>query len=478
MRDVIIIGAGVVGCAIAYELSRYQADILVLEKEEDVCSGTSKANSGIAHGGYDAVPGSAKAAYNILGLQLMEEKSKKLDFAYDKIGSLVLCQDKEQLPELEALYQQGLQNGASGMQILSREEVLAMEPNVADTVEGALYCAEAGIINPFTMTIAYAEQANVNGVTFQFDQTVQAIEREDDHWKVVTSDQTYTAKIIVNAAGVHSDELNNQVNRQQYKIRPRKGEYLLLDNETKGLVSHVLFTLPTAAGKGVLVTPTTDGNILLGPTSEFIGNKDEVETSTVGLAAVRTLSAKMVPSIPFNKVITSFTGLRAHEEEGDFVIGESEDREGFYNCIGIESPGLTAAPAIGVEIAGQIQAKMAFPANPNFIEERQGIRHTAFMTREEHQAMIEENADYGRIICRCEQVTEGEILDAIHRPIGAKSLDGLKRRTRATAGRCQGGFCTPYLIEILARELGVDPLSITKKNKKSPLLSGQTREEA
>lgn len=485
MYDVLIVGAGVVGSALAYFLSEYNIKIGVLDKNSDIGEGTSKANSGIAHGGYDALPGSLKAKFNILGIRMMDEISDRLSFPFHKIGSLVLCHSQDDFPALKELYKRGIENGAGGLEIWDREKLLKEEKNLNDNIVAALYCKEAGILDPFLMTLAFAEQAAVNGVDFILNRKVKDIRKDGDHWLIKAdkedeeitevaggvSEETFSAKILINAAGLFSDEIHNMVSNKKYKIRPRRGQYKLLDMETKGFCKHVLFDLPTEKGKGVLITPTTPGNILLGPTSEFVDCKDNRDTDGKGLAELSLKWKGMVKNLPEHLTITSFSGLRAHEEGDDFVIGEGASN--FYDCLGIESPGLTASPAIGKYLADEIAQKNSFSKNKNFKARRQAPINPKNLSFDRRSTLIKKEPAYGRIICRCEEVSEGEILDAIHRPLGARSLDGLKRRVRTMAGRCQGGFCSPLLLEILSRELSKDPEKIYKNNKKSYLISSK-----
>ena len=341
--DVIIIGAGVTGTAIARELSRYQCKVCVLEREEDVCCGTSKANSAIIHAGYDAEPGSWKARLNVRGNEMIESLSRELDFPFKRDGSLVLCLDEKAYPDLKKLYDSGIENGVKDLQILNRDEVLSMEPNVSDKVYAALYAPTAGIVCPFHMTIAFAENAYTNGVSFHFNTEVQQIEREAKGWKITTGRGEYNVKCIVNAAGVYADKIHNMVSEKKLHITPRKGEYCLLDKSAGNHVGRTIFTLPGKFGKGVLVTPTVHGNLLIGPTAVDIENKEGINTTRDGLLQVLEKSADSVKNIPTRQVITSFAGLRAHEDGDDFVIGETEND--FIDCAGIESPGLSSAPA-------------------------------------------------------------------------------------------------------------------------------------
>ncbi|MCI7238430.1 MAG: NAD(P)/FAD-dependent oxidoreductase [Anaerococcus sp.] len=474
MYDAIIIGGGVTGSSVAFYLSKNEGKFLLLEKHEDVCCETSKANSGICHGGYDAHPGTMKAKMNVKGNQMMEELSKTLSFPYKKIGTLVLCHNKENFGGLKELYNFGIANGVKGMKIIYKDEILAMEPNVEENVYAALYCAEAGIVDPFLMNISFAEVANMNGVEFEFNKKVINIRKEDNHWLVETEDgEIYQSKTVINCAGLYSDQLHNMVSDDKFTIKARRGEYLLLDKETKGFVNHVVFNLPTNKGKGILITPTIDDNTLVGPTSDYIDDKSDTKSTREHLEEVIDKSNDTVKNVPVNMVITSFSGNRAHEVGGDFILQESVD--GFFDCVGIESPGLTSAPAIGEYMAGLVKEKINLLSKENFDTNRKPLPKTSEMSLEEHENLIKENPKYGRIICRCENVTEGEIIDAINRPLGARSVDGIKRRVRATAGRCQGGFCLPRVMEILSRELGIDFEEVTKGSKKSRYLQQRVK---
>lgn len=478
--NVIIIGAGVIGAAIARELSRYQASVCVLEREEDVCCGTSKANSAIIHAGYDAKPGTLKAKLNVRGNQLVGELAEKLDFPFKRNGSLVLCLDEKDYSNLQKLYEKGVINGVKNLQILNREEVLKLEPNVSDDVYAALYAPTGGIVCPFNMTIAFAENANANGVKFHFNTEVTNIYSKPDTeentfsdrtiWKIETTKGIFEADCIINAAGVYADKFHNMVSEKKIHITPRKGEYCLLDKTAGNHVSRTIFALPGKFGKGVLVTPTVHGNLLIGPTATDIGDKEGINTTHDGLEQVLTKSSDSVKNIPTRQIITSFAGLRAHEDGDDFIIGETE--KDFIDCAGIESPGLSSAPAIGEMVADILKKKYDLREKEDFISIRKGIADLNSMTIEERNEYIRRNPAYGNIICRCEMVSEGEIIDAIKRPIGARSLDGVKRRTRAGMGRCQAGFCSPRTMEILVRELGTPIEYITKSGGTSRIIEG------
>lgn len=477
MYDVIIIGAGVTGCAIARELSRRQRKVAVLERCGDVCEGTSKANSGIAHAGYDAKPGSMKARLNIRGSQMMEELSKELDFPYRRNGSIVLGFSRENHEILQDLYDKGIANGVENLQLLSGDEVRRLEPSLSGQMTEALYAPTGGIVDPFLLTIALAENANVNGVEFFFRTQVEGIERTDgEHfYRIKTNNGVYETKMVVNAAGVYADVIHNMVSGKKLHITPRRGEYILLDKKTGDFVNATIFQCPTIMGKGVLVTPTAHGNLLLGPTAEDVKDKEETNTTPEGLEVILSRTGLSAEHIPSRQAITSFAGLRAHEDGDDFIIEEVADAPGFFDAAGIESPGLTSAPAIGEYVAALIQEKVPAPVKEDFVAKRQGIPSMALATEEEKKRLIAENPLYGSVVCRCELVTEGEIVDAIHRPLGATTLDGIKRRVRAGMGRCQAGFCTPKQVEILARELGIDEDEILKNGSDSGLLKGKTK---
>ncbi len=474
MQDVIIIGAGVCGCAIARELSRYQLKIMVLEKNSDVCEGTSKANSGIVHAGYDAKVGSLKAKLNVIGNQLMEPLSEELDFSFQRNGSLVLCFHEAEREQLEQLLQNGLDNGVNGLRILNKDEVKRMEPHISDKVTAALYATSGGIVCPFNLNIALAENAFTNGVHFLLNTEVYTVERVEHEesccYHLNTNNGGFDAKVIINAAGVYADKFHNMVNRNKIKITARKGEYCLLDKTVGNYVNKTLFQLPNKLGKGVLVAPTVHGNLLIGPTAADIQDKEQLNTTALSLTEIVAKASQSVEHLPVNKIITSFAGLRAHEEQDDFMIEEVKDAPGFIDIAGIESPGLTSAPAIGQFAADIVLQIIPSALKSNFISTRKGIPNIASLTYEDREELIKSNPAYANVICRCETVTEGEILDAIHRPLGATTLDGIKRRTRAGSGRCQAGFCLPKTMGILARELGIDIKEITKSGGSSNLI--------
>ena len=476
MYDVIIIGAGVTGCAVARYLSRYQGSALVLERAEDVCCGTSKANSAIIHAGFDAAHGSLMAKMNVQGNRMLPELAKELDFPFRMNGSLVVCMSEEDMPRLRALYENGVKNGVEGLEIVDAQRLHELEPNVSKNAVAALWAPTGGIVCPFNMTIALAENANANGVDFRFNTKVTGFTRGEEGWTVHTEQGDFQTRYVVNAAGVYADVLHNMVSARTLHITPRRGDYCLLDRQVGGFVSHTVFQLPGKLGKGVLVSPTVHGNIIVGPTAIDIEDRDGTNTTAAGLEELIAKAGISVDNLPIRQTITSFAGLRAHEDHHEFVIGEAEDAPGFVDCAGIESPGLTSAPAIGLTVAELLREKLGLRKKEDFIATRKGLLDPKSLTKEAYQALIRENPAYGQIICRCEQVTEGEIIDAIRRPLGARSLDGVKRRTRAGMGRCQAGFCSPRVLEILARELGVSQAEITKCGGASRLIVGVNKD--
>ena len=476
MYGIIIIGAGVIGCAAARELSKYNAKTLVIEKSEDVCTGTSKANSAIVHSGYDAKNGTLKARFNVEGNRMMDKVCRELDVPFKRIGSLTVCTDESRIGELDALKERGEKNGVEGLRILDRDELLEIEPHIGDGVVAALYAPTAGIICPFKLTVAYAENAAVNGVEFLFDTAVGKVYAENGIWHVVTENAEYTAAAVVNAAGVYSDVFHNMVSDEKLNIVPRKGEYILLDRAAEGYVKHTVFQLPTKFGKGVLVTPTVHGNTIVGPTAVDVNEKESTSTTAAGIESVIAKASLSIKDLPTRQVITSFAGLRAHGDRHDFVVGEAADAPGFFDCAAIESPGLSAAPAIGIFIAEQIKNKLQLSEKEDFIAQRKDILNPNKLTIEERNELIRREPAYGTIVCRCESVTEGEILDAIRRPVGARSLDGVKRRTRAGMGRCQAGFCSPKVMEILRRELDIDLTEVTKSGGDSYIVNARTKD--
>ena len=478
MYDAVIIGGGAVGCAVARELSRWKLKICLAEQGEDVCVGTSKANSAIVHAGFDAPTGSMKARFNVEGSRRMEALSRELDFPYRRNGALVVCFEEAGLPHLEELLHRGQVNGVEGLEILRGGRLHELEPALSEKAVAALYAPTSAIICPFGMTIALAENAAHNGAEFRFDTRVETIRRTGEGYVLETSRGPLETRAVISAAGVWGDVLHNQVCSDTACIVPRRGEYCLLDRKDGGLVQRTVFQLPGPMGKGVLVTPTVHGNLLVGPTAADQEQRDLTATTAEGLAFAQDMARKSVPGLPLRDVITSFAGLRAHLAEGedDFRVGQPVP--GYFEALGIESPGLSSAPAIGAYLAEQAAAYLGAAEKPDFAPLRRDIVHLRELPFEERQRLAAENPAYGNIVCRCEGISEGEIVDAIHRTPGARSLDGVKRRVRAGMGRCQGGFCTPRVMEILSRELGVPQTELTKNGGASRLLAGRTKEEA
>lgn len=473
--DVLIIGAGVVGCAAARELSRRDGAFCVLEKGEDVCTGTSKANSAIVHGGFDALPGTKKAEMNVRGNAMMDKISEELDVPFKRNGAFVLCFDEADLPALHTLYARGAENGVQNLRILTPEQARAMEPALTEHFAAALYCPTSGIVCPFELTLGLAENAADNGVSFFFNREVLSIGAENGLFTVKTADKTYTARTVLNAAGVYADKIHDMALPHAYTVLPRAGEYCLCDKTVGTLVSHTLFQMPGKLGKGVLVTPTVHGNLLLGPTASDTPDRENTATTQTGLDFVLEKAAMSITAVPARAVITSFSGLRAHTDSAadDFILQESAP--GFFEAAGIESPGLTSAPAIGEYMAEKISASLSLSMKANFNPVRRGVPDIAALPAAERAAKIRENPAYGTIVCRCETVSEGEILDSIRRTLGATTLDGVKRRTRAGMGRCQAGFCSPRVMDILARELNLPLTDIKKSGGGSAIVFGKTK---
>ncbi|MCR4990299.1 MAG: NAD(P)/FAD-dependent oxidoreductase [Lachnospiraceae bacterium] len=494
MYDIIIIGGGVVGCSIARWLSQYKLDIALLERSSDVCEGTSKANSGICHAGYDAKTGTLKAMLNVRGSKMMEALSKELGFGYRKCGSMVLCFDENDKDKLVELYDRGLKNGVEDLKILSGKEALGIEPNLSKDVVCALHAPTGAIVDPFTLTVAMAENAAINGVTFKLCHEVTGIQKESGHYRIhVTKHPSLTdheqkeydeeAKIVINAAGLYADKIHNMVSSAKISITPKRGEYMLLDTTAGSFVQRTIFQLPTAKGKGVLITPTTHGNLLVGPTALDIEDKEDIETTLEGLSEIKEKSVLSAPGVPLREVITSFSGLRAKltercdvinpddlNKEGDFMIGEVPDAKGFIDVAGIESPGLSAAPAIAEYVSKIVEKMTDPPLKESFIPQRKV--HIPFHNADNKTRLeyIKEDPLYGNIICRCCMVTEAEIVNAIKSPVGATTSDAIKRRTGAGMGRCQSGFCNPRVVEIISRALNVPQEAVCKNDTGSEFL--------
>jgi len=469
--DVIVIGAGVVGCAVARELTRYNLNVSVLEAGSDVAEGASKANSAIVHAGFDAKPGTNKAKFNVLGNRMFEDVCRELKVPFRRNGSLVLAFGPEEEQSLAELSAKAEKNGVP-VEIIGRDELRRREPRVSPDATAALWAPTGGICCPYELTFRYAENAAANGASFFFDAKVSGLEKAGEGWRVSCEDgREFSARAVVNCAGIFSDELNNMVSATKYAIQARRGEYLMLDKDEDGTFSATMFQVPSKMGKGILVSPTVDGTVIVGPTAEDIPDKDDKATTYDGLEKVKAGARRTYPGLPLDKVITEFSGLRAHETTvGDFILGEAPDAPRFFNAVGVESPGLTSAPAIGVWMAEKVSSCLgASRKSPSLIsKDVSWWPKTREMKPEELAELVERDPSFGRVICRCEEVTEGEIRAAIRARVGARTLDGIKRRTRSGMGRCQGGFCTPRLIEILGAELGLPPESFLLSRKTAP----------
>ena len=475
MYDVTIIGAGVVGAFIARELSRYQIKVCLVEKEADVANGSTKANSAIIHAGYDARNGSLKGILNVRGNQIMGQVAEELGVPFKRIGSLVLAFNENDLASINNLFENGVKNKVPELQLLSAKEVSLLEPNLSKEVVGALLAPTAGIICPYELTIGAVENAVLNGVELKLETRVDDIKQGEESFTVITENGEINTRFIINASGINGDIISAMVGEKDFVINPRKGEYLLLDKSQGNLVSKVIFQTPSEMGKGILVTTTVDGNLLIGPTAINTQEREDHNTTDLGMKQVIDGAKKSVPLIQTKDVITSFAGLRATPSTGDFVIAASKRAKGFINAAGIESPGLSAAPAIA-EYVIEITKKEGLILIPkeSFNPIRKPIVRFKELSDGEKNQLIKENPMYGNVVCRCEMITEGEIVDCINRPAGAKNLDAVKRRTRSGMGRCQGGFCTPRIVFILSRELHIPVDEITKKGRNSRLLLGKT----
>lgn len=479
MYDVAIVGAGIIGTFIARELSKYQLKIVMIDKENDVANGTTMANSAIIHAGYDAKANKNKGKFNAPGNKMYEALCEELDVPFKKVGSLVIGFDEADKKTLEELYQNGLENKVEDMKLLSKEEVLEMEPHLNHDIIGALYAPTAGIISPFEMAIALAENAMDNGAELMLNSLVTDIKKlsSGDGYRIIMKDKEIEAKYIINCAGVYADDIHNMVASKSFSIKPRRGHYFILDKSAGDLVKHVIFQCPTEKGKGVLVAPTVHGNILIGPDSEFVEDREDLGTAADRLDYIKSTALKTSTKIPYHTIIRSFTGLRATADIGDFIIEESKEVKGFVNVAGIESPGLSAAPAIAQHVIRILRdMQLNFTEKEDFQPRRKQVIRFSELTNQEKEEVIRKNPNYGRVICRCETVTEGEIIDCIHRHAGATTVKGVKKRTRAGMGRCQGGFCSPKVVEILARELDKDMEDIRLDSIHSYILTGKTKE--
>ena len=484
--DVVIIGGGVIGASIARELSRYSLNIVLIEKEDDVAMGTSKGNSGIIHAGYNADFRTLKGRLNIKSNPRFDELCQDLKVCFKRIGSLVVGFSGEDLKRLRELKKNGEKNGIKYLEIITGNKLFELEPNLNPQAKYALYAPSAGIISPYKFTIALVDNAVINGVKVLLETEAKDIRiKERQVCGVITNKGLIETRTIINAAGLHADEIAKAVG-DNFKINPLKGEYQLFDKQWGNLVNHILFPIPTKLSKGILVAPTVHDNLLIGPNSYWVKEKDDPATTRAGIKEVYEGAKKLIPHLPHQDLINSFAGLRADiKERDDFIIEASKKIKGFINVAGIESPGLSSAPAIAEmvsdilkEVIKEISPRLKLNHKSDFIETlADQPKFADYLDKTgKWQEIVKKDADYGEIICRCEKVSRGEILRAIHQPVPARSLDAIKRRTRAGMGRCQGGFCGPKVLKILSEELKISPLRITKKGLGSEVLKTETKD--
>ena len=474
MYDVAIIGAGVIGAMCARTLAKYDVKVCLIEKENDVATGATRANSAIVHAGFDAKEGSLKAKFNVRGSEMMEQVCRELGVKYKNNGSLVIGFNAEDRQTLEELLARGNANGVKGLYIAEKEELAKLEPNLSETVECALVAPTGAIVCPYELTIAAVGNAMDNGADLERNFEVSAIEKTENGYKIFAGEKAIEARFVINAAGLYSDKIAKMIGDTSFDVHPRKGEYILMDKACGSMLKNTIFRVPSKMGKGILVSPTVDGNLLAGPTSVDMEDKENTATSAEGFDKIIKEACENVKEMPFRRTITSFCGLRAVGSTGDFII---KAENGFVTLGGIESPGLTSAPAIGV-YATELLAEqgLELKEKENYNPIREAMHHFREASMEEKNEIIKKDKSYGKIVCRCEGVTEGEILAAIRQNPKALDLDGVKRRTRAQMGRCQGGFCSPYIVELLAREHGMAYEQVTKSGRDSYINVGKTKE--
>lgn len=477
MRDVAIIGAGIAGTYIARELARYDLDIVLIDKENDLANATTMANSAVIHAGYDAKPGTLMSRYNVAGNAMFDAVCEELDVPFKRIGSMVLAFSEADEARLSKLYEQGLESGVPDMQIISGEEVRRMEPNVSEQVTAALLAGTAGIVSPYELAIALGENAVDNGASLCLDTEVTDIVHDEEGYNIVTTKGHFKARYIINCAGVYADKISAMVGDTSYTITPRKGHYYVMDKPVGALFHHVLFQCPSDKGKGVLITPTVHGNVLIGPDAQFVADKGDLGTDREHLMDVQAVSRRTSEKIPFDQVIRSFVGLRASTEGHDFIIGESSVAPNFIQVGGFESPGLSSIPAVALDVVAILKAKEPLEKRQDFNPRRRPVIKFMALPDAQKSALIQKDSRYGNMICRCEGVTEGEIVDCIHRSAGATTVKGVKKRTRPGMGRCQGGFCGPRVVEILSRELKLKMADVAYDSPEGYILTGATKKE-
>ncbi|MBO6262561.1 MAG: FAD-dependent oxidoreductase [Bacilli bacterium] len=459
IHDVLIIGAGVTGTMIARELSKYQIDAIIIDKSNDAGNMTSSANSAIIHSGYDPEPGTNKAKFNVLGNKMYPELVKQLDVPFIPCGSLTIALEEEQLETLKMLAERSKINGVP-VELLNREQVLEKEPNINPEVKGALFAPTAGVIDPFNLVVHAMENAIDNGVNFLRNHEVLDIKKENDYFVVKTNKEDLYSRIVINAAGVKADKIAAMIEEIDWAITPRKGEYYLLDHYKEGLVNSTIFPLPSKKGKGILVSITSSGNYIVGPSSE-LADPDDLSTDAPTLANIKQSASMMVPSIPFRETIRVFSGLRATCTRHDFIIEPAKNERKFINVAGIESPGFVSSPAIAQYVVNElIKPIMDLKDNPSFNPCVKPYHRMHYLSEEQQIQTIKDNPEFGEIICNCEHISLGEINEALSRSCPPVSIKGVKRRTRAGFGKCQGGFCQPKILLLLAKHYGVSPMEI------------------
>lgn len=475
MYDVVIAGAGVIGGMLARELCRYKLKIIMLEKNNDVAMGASKANSAIIHGGYDPEPGTLKAHLNVRGVELMKKAAEELHVPFRLNGSLVVAFGEKEDETVKELYDRGITNGVSGLEIVSGDKAREIEPNLSPEVTSALLVNNAGIVCPYELTIAAVGNAMDNGAELRCNFEIAKIEKDNDCFTVTGTDgRTVSARYFVNCTGLYSDKIASLAGDGFFTIIPRAGEYLLLDKAEGKTVSKTIFQVPNENGKGILVTPTVDNNLLLGPTAARVDTPEDNFTTKENLDTVISLAKKSVPSVNVSNVITSFCGIRSSEKNGDFIIEESKKVKGFINVSAIDSPGLSSACAIAEYTADILKkAGLALEINEDFNPIRPDTHAFRKMDDEQKNDFIKKHPSYGKIVCRCETVSEGEIIDAIKRNPPARDIDAVKRRTRSGMGRCQGGFCGPSVMRLISEHSGIPMEQVTKSGGNSYMLTGK-----
>ncbi|MDY5911845.1 MAG: NAD(P)/FAD-dependent oxidoreductase [Inconstantimicrobium porci] len=476
MYDVAVIGAGVIGASIFRELTRYNVKTVIIEKENDVSMGTSKANSAIVHAGYDPENGTQMAKLNVEGSKMFEKICSELSVPYKKNGSLIIGFDDDDMQEINRLYENGTKNKVAGLKVLNSEEARKLEPNLSEDVKGALLAASGAIVGPFELTIALVENGLDNGGDIKLSAEVSKIEKTEKGFRIsFKNGESVEAEYVINVAGLFADKIHNMIAEPSFEIHPRRGEYYVMDKRQGKLFSHTIFQCPSKKGKGVLVTPTVHGNLLVGPSSEDIDDVENMKTTLSGLDNVRKIAERTTKAINYREEIRNFSGLRAMSDRDDFIIEEAKDVPNFFDVAGIKSPGLSSAPAIAVHVVKMLQDKgLSHEENKSFNPVRKQT-HFMELSEQEKDELIKKDSSFGRIICRCESITEGEILECIHRTLGATTVDGVKRRCRPGMGRCQGGFCGPRVQEILSRELNRDMTEIVQEKSGSYILTGKTK---